>query len=45
MRERREMYAKDLDKVRDILKNGAKKARTIADEKMNIIRDKVGVNI
>lgn len=45
MRVRRENYAKDLDKVRDILKNGAKKAKIIADEKMNIIRDKVGVEI
>jgi len=45
MRVRRENYAKDLDKVRDILKNGAKKAKIIADEKMNIIRDKVGVKI
>jgi len=45
MREKREMYAKDLDKVRDILKEGAKKAKIIADEKMNIIRDKVGVKI
>jgi len=45
MREKRENYARDLDKVRDILKNGAKKAKIIADEKMNIIRDKVGVKI
>lgn len=45
MRERREIYAKDLNKVRDILKNGAKKAKIKALEKMNIIRDKVGVNI
>ena len=45
MRERREMYAKDLDKVRDILKNGAEKAKIKALEKMKIIRDKVGVNI
>lgn len=45
MREKRENYTKDLDKVRDILKNGAKKAKIIADEKMNIIRDKVGVKI
>jgi len=45
MREKRENYARDLDKVRNILKNGAKKAKIIADEKMNIIRDKVGVKI
>lgn len=45
MREKRENYAKDLDRVREILKNGAKKAKIIADEKINIIRDKVGVKI
>jgi tryptophanyl-tRNA synthetase len=45
MREKREMYANDPDKVREILDNGAKKARAIAFEKMNIIRDKVGVKI
>lgn len=45
MRERREMYAKDLDSVRAILINGAKKARIIAEAKMDIIRDKVGVKI
>lgn len=45
MREKREMYAKDLDKVRMILKNGAMKAKTQTLEKMNIIRMKVGVKI
>lgn len=45
MREKREMYAKDLDKVREILNNGAKKAKTEALKKMNIIRNNVGVNI
>ena len=45
MREKREMYAKDLDKVREILSSGAKKAKVIVSEKMKIIRDKVGVNI
>lgn len=45
MREKREMYAKDLDKVRTILINGAMKAKTQISEKMNIIRMKVGVKI
>jgi tryptophanyl-tRNA synthetase len=45
MREKREMYAKDLNKVREILNDGAKKAKKIVGEKMNIIRNKVGVRI
>ena len=45
MREKRNMYAKDLDSVRKILNDGAKKAKTIATDKINIIRDKVGVKI
>lgn len=45
MRERREMYAKDLNKVKEILKNGSKKANAIAFEKMNIIRNNIGVKI
>lgn len=45
MRERREIYAKDLNSVRAILLDGAKKAKIIAERKMDIIRDKVGVKI
>jgi len=45
MRDKRELYAKDLDKVRTILTNGASKAKVQVLEKMKIIRDKVGVNI
>jgi tryptophanyl-tRNA synthetase len=45
MRKKRENYAKDLDSVRTILKNGAEKAKIIALEKMNIIRDNIGVKI
>jgi tryptophanyl-tRNA synthetase len=45
MRERREMYAKDLDKVREILNNGAKRAKIEALKKMDIIRNNVGVKI
>lgn len=45
MREKREIYAKDLDKVRTILNKGAEKAKIIALEKMKIIRNNVGVKI
>ena len=45
MREKREIYAKDLDKVRIILNNGAEKAKTQIKKKMDIIRNKVGVKI
>lgn len=45
MRKKREMYAKDLNSVRKIIADGAKKARVIVDEKMNIIRDRIGVKI
>jgi len=45
MREKREMYAKDLIKVRAILKDGADKARVVAKDKINIIRNNVGVLI
>lgn len=45
MREKREMYANDLNKVRTILADGAKKAKLVVNEKMKIIRDNVGVNI
>lgn len=45
MRDKREMYAKDLDKVRNILNEGAKKAKIITKEKIKIIRDNIGINI
>ena len=45
MRERRDMYARDLDKVRKILNNGKDKARIIAENKMNIVRNNIGVNL
>jgi len=45
MREKREIYSKNLDKVREILNKGAEKAKKIAGEKINIIRDNVGVRI
>lgn len=45
MREKREMLAKDMDTVFDILKNGGKKAAMNAEKKMKEIREKVGVEI
>ncbi|MCX6754829.1 MAG: tryptophan--tRNA ligase [Candidatus Nomurabacteria bacterium] len=45
MRNKRELYEKDLDKVRLILKEGAKKAKIIAESKIKIIRDNIGTNI
>ena len=45
MREKREMYQKDISKVREILNDGARKAKEVVTAKMKIIRDKVGVNI
>ena len=44
MRNKREMYAKDLDKVRAILNEGAKKAKAVATTKIKIIRDNIGIN-
>lgn len=44
MRDKREEYANNLDKVREILKRGAVKAREFADKKMEIIRNNVGVD-
>jgi len=45
MRERREMLAKDLDTVMDILKEGGKRAKMKAEKKMKEVREKVGVEI
>ncbi len=42
-RERRAYYINHKDEVRDILKDGAKKAKKIASQKMQIIRDMVGI--
>ncbi len=41
--ERRSYYEAHIDEVKDILSEGAKKARAVAKEKMEIIRDKVGI--
>ena len=42
-REKRDYYLKHTDEVRDILKFGADKAREIAKEKIEIVRNKVGI--
>ena len=42
-REKREYYLAHKDEVKDILNDGAKKARAIASKKMEIIREKVGI--
>jgi tryptophanyl-tRNA synthetase len=42
-REKREMYLNNPDLVRDILNDGAKKMRIIADAKMAQVRDAVGI--
>jgi len=42
-REKREMYMANPNLVKDILSNGANKIRKIADEKMKIVRDAVGI--
>ena len=42
-REKREYYLSHKDEVKDILNEGAKKAKKIASKKMEIIREKVGI--
>lgn len=45
MREKREELEKDLDKVKEILQIGGKRARAKAGEKMKEVREKIGVSI
>jgi tryptophanyl-tRNA synthetase len=45
MRTRRDELAKDMDKVKQILMIGGKKARSKASEKMKEVREKIGVAI
>lgn len=45
MREKREYFENHIDEVKNILIEGAKKAKNNITGKMKIIRDKVGVNI
>lgn len=43
IRQKREEYAKDLDKVYDILKNGTKKARITASKTLMEVRNAMGI--
>ncbi|MEN9647562.1 MAG: hypothetical protein RLY57_366 [Candidatus Parcubacteria bacterium] len=45
LRARRDELAKDIDKVKEILLIGGKKARSKASEKMKEVREKIGVSI
>lgn len=44
LRERREKIAKDVENVFDVLNEGAKKARNVAEKKMAEVKKAVGVN-
>ncbi len=43
LRDRRAKIAKDIDTVKDILNNGANRAHELADTKMQLVREKLGV--
>lgn len=45
MREKREYFEKHIDEVKNILNEGGKKAKNNIKDKMQIIRDRVGVNL
>ncbi len=45
LKEKRDNYLKDRDLIRDILSDGAKKARNIAKQTLDVVRSKVGVKI
>jgi len=45
LKEKRDNYLKDKDLIRDILSDGAKKARKIAAQTLDKVRSKVGVKI
>jgi tryptophanyl-tRNA synthetase len=45
MREKREYYEKNIDEVKKILKEGGEKAKNNIKDKMQIIRNNVGVNL
>jgi tryptophanyl-tRNA synthetase len=45
LRERREKYAQDMTTVMEILAEGNKKARAIAEAKMDIVRKNIGVTL
>ena len=45
LRERRKEFAKDIPRALSILKAGSEKAKKIAGQKMNEVRERVGVNV
>jgi len=45
MRERREKLAKDPSAVLEILKSGGEKAKAVAEAKMKVVREKIGVKL
>jgi len=45
MRERREMYARDIDAVIEILHKGNARAREVANKKMSLVRANIGVDL
>lgn len=45
MREKREELAKDVNQVKQILKEGAEKAHAISSQKMKIVKEIIGVSI
>jgi tryptophanyl-tRNA synthetase len=45
LREKREKIAADKDYVLDVLKEGGKKAKKIAETKMALVREKIGVSL
>ncbi len=45
MRDRRKIYENDPQLVKDILKDGAERAKIIMEKKMNVVRTNIGVNI
>jgi tryptophanyl-tRNA synthetase len=45
LREKREILAKDIGHVKEVLKAGGKKAKAKASAKMEIVREKIGVSL
>ena len=45
LRERRESFAAQPEKVKEIIREGGEKARKVAEAKMKIVREKIGVTL
>jgi len=43
MRKKREQIAQDIDNIKDILNKGANRAHELAEAKMQLVREKLGV--